>query len=137
MNHALTIRARLTAAMFRAAAIPLAALTLSTTAFAQSPPPIELLAIALPGGAQTNAECLARIRAGFDKAGYVNITVVPNDGGFKGMIVKGDNAGVSTHASCFSAGLFVLMISSAGTSSLGDVAPFTQNSRLLGAIVNP
>lgn len=76
---------------------------------------------------------MTRVQAGFSKAGYANITVVPNTG-VRGVMQSGDNAGVTSMATCFPASAVILVLMSAGTSSLGEAAPNTQNSRLLAAI---
>ena len=138
MHHTSLTGAQLATAALKAAAIPATALLLSSIAFAQDaasqPPPIDILVTAF-FGVETTDDCLSRVRLGFDKAGYANITQ-PSADVIAGVMLNGDNAGVSSTVQCFTGGQISLGLASAGTSSLGDVAPQTQNSRLLNAIIH-
>jgi hypothetical protein len=128
-------RVRLTLAVVTAALISLAAFVASPPGFALAKTrsvPIDLFVTTFLG-VQTTDECMTRVQAGFSKAGYANITVEPNTG-VRGVILSGDNAGVTSMATCFPASAVILALTSAGTSSLGDAAPNAQNSRLLAAI---
>ena len=135
MNRTSLTRVRLTLAVVKAALISLVAFLAWAPGFAQPaarPLPIDLFVTTF-FGVQTADECMTRVQAGFGKAGYTDITVVPNTG-VKGVIRSGDNAGVTSMATCFPASAVILVLTSAGTSSLGEAAPNAQNSRLLAAI---
>ena len=135
MNHTSPTRVRLSLAVVTTALISLAAFVVSPPGFAQPAArslPIDLFVTTF-FGVQTADECMTRVQAGFSKAGYANITVEPNTG-VRGVILSGDNAGVTSMATCFPASAVILVLTSAGTSSLGNAAPHAQNSRLLAAI---
>ena len=110
-----------------------AALLLSAAALAQQAPQIDLLVTAF-FGVQTMDDCKSRVRAGFQKAGYSNITEQAGDT-VKGQMLKGDNAGISSMVACsLSGSMAVLSLASAGG---GEGAPNSQNSRLMAAITKP
>jgi hypothetical protein len=135
MNRTPPTRVPLTLAVVTAALISLAAFVASPPGFAQPAArslPIDLFVTTFLG-VQTADECMTRVQTGFSKAGYTNITLVPNTG-VRGVILSGDNAGVTSMATCFPASAVILALTSAGTSSLGEAAPNAQNSRLLAAI---
>lgn len=82
MNRTSLTRARLTLAAIKTALISLVAFLAWAPGSAQpaAPPlPIDLFVTTF-FGVQTADECMARVQAGFSKAGYANITVVPNTG---------------------------------------------------------
>ena len=134
MNRISLTTARLTLAAAMTAVILVVAWSAWAPGHAQSATPIDLFATTF-FGAQTAEECLASVEGGFKKAGYAQITVVPNSG-VKGVMMSGDNAGVTSMATCFPGAAIVLVLTSAGSSSLGEAAPNAQNSRLLKAITN-
>jgi hypothetical protein len=128
--------ARTTCAAFKAALVAVAALLLPSAAFAQSPPPIDVLVLgSFITDVQTIDQCISRLRQGFVKAGFSNITAEPNNNGVKGVMLGGDNAGVSSVATCQGGPVFTVILASAGSSAgAGQFAPNTQNSRLIAAI---
>lgn len=99
---------------------------------AQSATPIDLFVTTF-FEVKTADECMARVQSGFKKAGYADITVDPTTG-VRGVMTSGDNAGITSMATCFTSSAFVLALTSAGRSSLGEAGPQAQNSRLLKAI---
>ena len=134
MNRPSLTRAQLTLAAVAIAVVLVVAWSAWVPGHAQSATPIDLFATTF-FGAQTADECMASVESGFKKAGYAQITVVPNSG-VKGVMTSGDNAGVTSMATCFPGAAVVLILTSAGSSSLADAAPNAQNSRLLKAITD-
>ena len=135
MNRTPLTHIRLTLVVVKTALIALVGFLAWAPGFAQPaarPLPIDLFVTTF-SGVQTADECMTRVQTGFSKAGYTNIAVVPNTG-IKGVIQSGDNAGVTSMATCFPGSAVILALTSAGTSSLGEAAPNAQNSRLLAAI---
>jgi hypothetical protein len=127
---------RPTCAAFKAAVVSVAALLLPSAAIAQSPPPIDVLVLgAFITDVQTIDQCMSRVQQGFVRAGFSNIAVEPNNNGVKGVMLGGDNAGVSSMVTCQGGPVFTVILASAGSSAgAGQFAPNTQNSRLIAAI---